>query len=120
MPVALTLRVAQDGPVMPKAEPGHPGMSVEERTVSYRFNDAWALLSFVSAYREAGAPSSSSSSARSQLLRFEFPMTAVSESARIATRDTRARVFIRLSVSPPGKRAPLAWPGVFPARVAAW
>ena len=120
MPVALTLRVAQDGPVMPKAEPGHPGMSVEERTVSYRFNDAWALLSFVSAYREAGAPASSSSAARSQLLRFEFPMTAVSESARIATRDTRARVFIRLSVSPPGKRAPLAWPGVFPARVAAW
>jgi len=120
MPVVLTLRVAQDGPVMPKAEPGHPGMSVEERTVSYRFNDAWALLSFVSAYREAGAPASSSSAARSQLLRFEFPMTAVSESARIATRDTRARVFIRLSVSPPGKRAPLAWPGVFPARVAAW
>lgn len=124
MPVALTLRVAQDGPVAPKAEPGHPGMSVEDRTVSYRFNDPWALLSLVAAYRDTDAPASA---ARSQLLRFEFPMAAVgaggggdTAAARIATRDSRARVFIRLSVSTPGKRAPLAWPGVFPVRMMAW
>lgn len=130
MPVTLTLRVAQDGPVIPKAEPGHPGMSVDERTVSVRFTDPWALFSFVSSYRETDA---GSAAARSQLLRFDFPMTAVGEAgrgavpvttagdaARIATRDSRAKVFIRVAVSAPGKRAPLAWPGVFPAKAMAW
>ena len=120
MPVALTLRVAQDGPVMPQAEPGHPGMSVDDRTVSYRFDDPWALFSFVSLYREADAPASA---ARSPLLRFEFPMTAIGAigaNARITTRDSRAKVFVRLTVSGPGKRTPLLWPGVFPAKVMAW
>ncbi|WP_226929298.1 type VI secretion system protein [Janthinobacterium aquaticum] len=117
MPVTLTLRVAQDGPVIPKAEAGHPGMSVEERTVSYRFTDPWSLLSFAGAYRDNDA---AASAARSQLLRFEFPMTAVGDGARIGTRDTRARVYVRLSVSAPGKRAPLAWPSVFPARIPTW
>jgi len=119
MPVALTLRVAQDGAVLPQAEAGHPGMTVDDRTVSYRFDDPWALLSLVSAYREADGPAAG---ARSQLLKLEFPMTATGDGARtaIATRDGRARVYVRLSVSAAGKRAPLLWPNVFPAKAPAW
>ncbi|WP_229212117.1 type VI secretion system protein [Duganella sp. BJB475] len=117
LPVVLTLRVAQDGPVVPKAEAGHPGMTVDERTVSYRFDDPWALFSLVSAYREAEA--APASGARSQLLKFEFPMSAVGD-GRIATRDSRAKVYVRLTVSAAGKRAPLVWPPVFPVKAPAW
>jgi type VI secretion system protein ImpL len=117
LPVVLTMRVAQDGPVIPKAEGGHPGMSVDERTISYRFEDPWALFSLVSAYREADA--APATGARSQLLKFEFPMTAIGD-GKIATRDTRAKVFIRLTVSAAGKRTPLVWPPVFPVKAPAW
>jgi len=116
LPVTLTLRLAQDGPVIPKAEAGHPGMKVDDRTVSYRFEDPWSLFTLVSAYREADAPASG---ARSQLLRLEFPLTTVGDKA-IATRESRAKVFVRLTVSAPGKRTPLVWPGVFPSRAPAW
>lgn len=117
LPVVLTLRLAQDGPVVPKAEAGHPGMAVDERTVSYRFDDPWALFSLVSAYREAEA--APVSGARSQLLKFEFPVSAVGD-GRIATRDSRAKVYVRLTVSAAGKRAPLVWPPVFPVKAPAW
>lgn len=117
LPVVLTLRLAQDGPVLPKPEAGHPGMAVDERTVSYRFDDPWALFSLVSAYREAEA--APVSGARAQLLKFEFPLSAVGD-GRIATRDSRAKVYVRLSVSAAGKRAPLVWPPVFPAKAPAW
>ncbi|MYM88565.1 hypothetical protein GTP91_15455 [Rugamonas sp. FT82W] len=119
LPVVLTLRVAQDGPAIPKAEAGHPGMAVDGRTVSYRFDDPWALFSFVSAYRETDAGSAAASGARSQLLKFEFPMSAVGD-GRIQTRDSRARVYVRLTVSAAGKRTPLAWPPVFPVKAPAW
>ncbi|MQA20336.1 hypothetical protein GEV01_12525 [Rugamonas sp. FT103W] len=117
LPVVLTLRVAQDGPVIPQAEAGHPGMAVDQRTVSYRFDDPWALFSLVSAYREADA--APATGARSQLLKFEFPMVAVGD-GRVATRDSRARVFVRLTVSAAGKRTPLVWPPVFPVKAPAW
>jgi len=119
LPLVLTLRVAQDGPAIPKAEPGHPGMAVDGRTVSYRFDDPWALFSFVSAYRETDAGSAAASGARSQLLKFEFPMSAVGD-GRIQTRDSRARVYVRLTVSAAGKRTPLVWPPVFPVKAPAW
>lgn len=118
MPIALSLRFAQDGRVAPKAEGGHPGMSVDDRTVNYRFDDPWALFSLVSAYRETEGAAASAS--RSQLLRFEFPVVGTGGDGTVATRDSRAQVFVRLTVSAAGKRAPLVWPGVFPAKVPGW
>jgi len=115
MPIVFSLRVAQDGPVIPKVDPGRPGMSVEERTVHYRFDDPWALLTFIGAQRDTDA-----ADARSQLLRFEFPQAISSDALGQAARQSRARVFLRLTVSAAGKRAPLAWPGAFPVRVPAW
>ena len=32
------------------------------------------------------------------------------------TNDNRARVYLRLTLSPPGKRTPLMWPGALPTR----
>lgn len=116
MPVTLALRLAQDGPLTPRPDPAQPGMAVDGRTVSYRFDDPWALLSFVAAHRE----SESGAGARSQLLKFEFPAALGGEAARLSSRDTRARVFVRIGVSAPGKRTMLAWPAAFPVRVPGW
>ncbi|RYE80170.1 MAG: hypothetical protein EOO80_04535, partial [Oxalobacteraceae bacterium] len=111
LPVVLTMRLAQDGPTVPKADAAQPDLAVDQRTVSYRFDDPWALLSFVSAHRDADA------GARAQLLRFEFPTAQLGEGGRVQVRDGRARVFVRLTLSAPGKRTALPWPGTFPAKM---
>jgi type VI secretion system protein ImpL len=118
LPVVLTLRVARDGPVAPKAESAQPGMAVEDRTVTFTFRDPWALYTLISAQREADVPGRAD--ARSQLLRFEFPLIGYAPEGKALPTESRARVFLRLSVSAPGKRAPLAWPGAFPTRAPEW
>lgn len=115
IPVTLSLRFARDGPVAPVAEAGHPGMTVDERTVSYRFDDPWALLSFISSYRQ----NETSAAARSQLLKFEFPLNEIGQNGILA-RAARARLFVRMTISPAGKRSPLIWPSVFPTKVPGW
>jgi type VI secretion system protein ImpL len=121
MPVVLSLRLARDGAAAPKADPGLPNMTVAERTVSYRFDDPWALFSFIGAYRDADiGGGGGAGDARSTLLRFEFPVVAVVGAGRPPGPESRARVFLRLNVSAPGKRAPLPWPAVFPVQVPLW
>jgi len=117
MQVALSLRLARDGAVVPRAEPGRPAMRVNDRTVVYRFDDPWALISFVNAHRESG---SLGDDARSPLLRFEFPLASAGTDLPLPRSEARARVFLRLRVSAPGKHAPLAWPTLFPAQVPLW
>ena len=115
MPVTLSLRFARDGAVVPRPEPGRPDMRVTERTVSYRFDDPWALLSFINAYRVGD----SGDDTKGTLLRFEFPLADGKAPASLAS-GSRARVFLRLRVSAPGKAAPLAWPAVFALQVPSW
>ncbi|MDN2710541.1 type VI secretion system protein [Janthinobacterium sp. SUN118] len=117
MAVLLSMRLARDGTGTPKADAGQPHMAVAERTVSYRFDDPWALFSFIGAYREEEAPGSDG---RAPLLRFEFPLANTDATGRVPAADSRARVFVRLAVSAPGKRTPLAWPAVFPVQAPAW
>jgi type VI secretion system protein ImpL len=119
LPIEVRLRLARDGPVAPQAEASQPALSIEEpREVRYRFSDPWALYSFIATQREP--ESASRTDARSQLLRFEFPLVATGVAGLAQTQEMRARVFLRLTVSPAGKRAPLAWPGGFPARAPEW
>jgi type VI secretion system protein ImpL len=117
MPVLLSLRLARDGAVAPVAEPGHPGLSVVDRTVNFRFDDPWALFTFINAYRDADAPGADG---RAPLLRFEFPLAASGPAAAVARPLAHARVFLRVRVSAPGKRTALAWPVAFPAQVPLW
>nr|WP_255429256.1 type VI secretion system protein [Ramlibacter albus] len=116
-PIVVTMRLARDGPVAPLADPAQPGLWVEDRTVMYRFSDLWSLYSFVASHREPDGPGRSD--AKSQLLKFEFPLYSGGEAMK-GTPDGRARVFMRVSISPAGKRAPLAWPGSFPTRAPDW
>ncbi|WP_235953652.1 type VI secretion system protein [Noviherbaspirillum galbum] len=117
MPITLTMRVARDGPVIPAADALQGDLSVEDRTVTYRFDDQWALLSLMAGHRDA---ESGSSDARAQLLKFEFPLVTNMANPGAQPRASRARVYVKLAVSPAGKRAPLAWPGSFPVRAPTW
>ena len=117
MPVLLSLRLARDGTVVPRAEPGRPDMRVVDRTVVFRFDDPWALISFINAYRDMGTPGDDG---LAPLLRFEFPLASAGTGLPPPRPEARARVFLRLRVSAPGKHAPLAWPALFPAQVPLW
>ena len=112
MPVLLSLRLARDAAVVPRIETGRPDMRVLERSVTFRFDDPWALFSFINTYRDADTPGEDG---RGQILRFEFPLVGSG-----AAPDSRARVFVRLRVSAPGKQVALAWPAVFPSQVPPW
>jgi type VI secretion system protein ImpL len=119
MPVEVRLRLARDGPVIPQPEPSQSALAVEDpREVRYRFSDPWALLSLVSSQREAQG--AARTDARAQLLRFDFPLAPAGVAASLAPEAARARVYLRLSISPVGKRAPLPWPGSFPVRAPEW
>ncbi|MDQ1919163.1 type VI secretion system protein [Massilia pseudoviolaceinigra] len=117
MPVLLSLRLARDGSGQPQAEPGHLNMSVTERTVNYRFGDPWALFSFIGAYRDSEVADGDQ---RGPLLRFDFPVLHTGAGVNVVPLAARTRVFLRLSVSAPGKRTPLAWPTVFLSHVPRW
>jgi type VI secretion system protein ImpL len=116
-PIVVSLRLARDGPVAPAPDPQQPGMWVEDRTVHYRFNDLWSLYSMIASHREPDGPGRSD--AKAQVLRFEFPIFSNGELLK-GLPDSRARVYLKLAVSPAGKRAPLAWPGSFPSKAPEW
>jgi type VI secretion system protein ImpL len=126
-PITLTLRLAKDGQVSPLADPRQPALSVDGKTVTLRFADAWSLFNLIGRQREAEARNDG----RSQLLRVEFPLQMDSTSpaknpsttapaamvaAAPGASESRAKVFLRLTLSPPGKRNPLIWPGPLPTR----
>lgn len=114
MPITLHWRLAKDGPAVPRLDLKQPSLSVADRSVALRYTDPWALMNLLGRHREAEAGSRTDS--RSQLLRFEFPLSLQAEQAGAPGSDSRARVFLRLTISPAGKRTPLAWPGAFPTR----
>jgi len=113
-PIALNWRFAKDGPVQPLADERQPALRIDNRGVTLRQADPWALLSLLAQYREAAG--GTRGDVRSQLLRFEFPLAVQAEAPGAGATETRARVYVRLTVSPAGKRTPLAWPGAFPTR----
>jgi type VI secretion system protein ImpL len=117
-PVTLTLRLAKDSPVLPVSDPGQAAMHVEGKAVVYRYADPWALLTMIQRHREA--ESATRSDTRAQLLRLEFPLAAASPEGRALGGDGRSRVYLRLALSPVGKKAPVAWPGLFPVRAPEW
>ena len=113
-PIVLTLRLAKDSPVYATADPQQSNMSTDGRTIVYRFADSWALLRLIQRQRDFDG--AGRSDGRAQLLRFEFPVTGGAEAAKGSPQVTRARVFLRLTVTPVGKRNALAWPVAFPIR----
>ncbi|HWS85721.1 MAG TPA: type VI secretion system protein [Pyrinomonadaceae bacterium] len=116
-PVRLTLRWANDSPVVP-ADPGaSPEFRARDRVVVFEYRDRWALLSMLT--RQRPAPSDFSPygvDAEASTLRFTIPTRATGNlynEQPDALRTSLARVFMRLTLAAPGAKEPLAWP--FPA-----
>ena len=118
MPVTLSLRFARNGRVLPQTDAAQPWMTVDDRTVNYRFADLWSLLSLLQVHRDTdGSPRGDQ---RMQLLKFEFPISTVNENPKLPPVESSARVYVRLGISPAGKRSPLVWPGTFPVSAPTW
>jgi type VI secretion system protein ImpL len=118
MPLVVSLRIAKDSPLRPKMDSKQMNMTVEDKTVTYRYTDPWALFSILGAYRETER--NARADGRSQLLRFEFPLTSQNDDGRNMANEAQARVFIRMGLSPAGKKTLLAWPLTFPTKAPDW
>ncbi len=118
-PISLNLRVAKDSPLIPKSDSSQPDLTVNDRLVTYSFNDPWALFSFMLTHVEPDRLNRPDS--RTQLLRFEFPMSAQPKNGiPSGGPDTKARVFVRFGLSPVGKKSLLNWPSSFPVKAPEW
>lgn len=114
MPVVLTLRLAKDSPVIALPDASQPNMSTDGKNVVYRFTDVWSLLRMLQRHKDADSTVRSDS--RGQLIRMEFPLSGTSEGVKASGQETRARVYLRWTLMPVGKRTPLNWPNSFPTR----
>ncbi|HVZ43843.1 MAG TPA: type VI secretion system protein [Ramlibacter sp.] len=117
-PITLTLRLAKDQPASPVADPNQPALQVEGKVVVFRWSDPWSLLTMIQRQREP--ETSSRVEPRAQLLRLEFPLAVAAPDGRGAPLDSRSRVYMRVTLSPVGKKTPVAWPGLFPVRAPEW
>jgi type VI secretion system protein ImpL len=117
-PVTLTLRMAKDSLTTPVADVNQGAMQVDGKAVVFRFTDPWALLTMIQRQREPD--SGARADGRSQLLRMEFPLSVASEDSKAPPLEARSRVYLRLTLSPVGKKSPLPWPGIFPVRAPEW
>jgi type VI secretion system protein ImpL len=113
------LRIAKDSPLIAGSDPQQHAMETDGQTVTYRYTDPWALLTFMQRHRDP--ESTPRQEGRSQLLKFEFPLRpqALNDVGLIPP-GGKARVYLRVTLTPAGKKTPLAWPAVFPSRAPEW
>ena len=110
MPLVLTLRWADNVAALPYSDGRDRYMSVNGRDVVFRYSEPWSLLRMLARQRVApGAP------VRYETLGFDIPLAlagTASASARGGTpaADERARVFLRMAVTPAQKKETLAYP----------
>jgi type VI secretion system protein ImpL len=131
--IQLSLRMAKDGQVTPLVDAKQPAMTVDGKTLILRYADGWSLFNLIGRQREVEARGDG----RSQLIKIEFPMQVetlppiggtsvlppatarvgqLAQSQNSEVPEKFAKVYLRLTLSPPGKRTPLAWPGTIPTR----
>lgn len=118
-PVLLTLRFAKDSPLIALGDPDQRALSADGKTLTWRFADPLALLTLIGRQRvpDPGLRADSTS----QVLRFEFPLgTASPADLSAAPKQARGRVFLRIALTPAGKKTPLPWPRSFPNRAPEW
>lgn len=108
-PVRLSLRFANDTALIPRTDPDNPHLEVSRKNVVFRFDGPWALLDMMQMLRVAEA-----SDARTTVLKFDIPVQ--NDIQETGVRPKPVRVFVSVTLSEPGKTAPLPWPAVFPER----
>ena len=118
-PVSLVLRFAKDSPLSAVADAQQRGYSTDGRTLTWQFSDPWALITFIN--RQRVADTSGRGERASQLLKIEFPLgTANPADLSLLPKQAHGRVYVRIALTPAGKKTPLPWPGSFPVRAPEW
>jgi type VI secretion system protein ImpL len=118
-PVSLTLRFAKDSPLASASDPQQRAYSTDGHTLTWTFGDPWALISFINRQRVPDTAARGGNS--SQLLKLEFPLAVVNAADEaLLPKQSRGQVFVRLVLSPAGKKTALPWPGSFPTRAPEW
>lgn len=119
MPVTLVLRFAKNSPLSAKNDPAQRNFTTDGETLTWQFSDPWALLSFISEQRVADTTVRASAGA--SLLKFEFPLaTSNAADTALVAKYPRGRVYLRVRLTPGGKKIPLAWPSSFPTHAPNW
>ena len=107
-PVRITLRFANDAPLSPRSSGASPYLSASRKTAVFSFDGPWALLDMVQLLRDPMVVEG-----RAATLKLDIPVQADKDGA---VRALPVRAFIAVTLSEPGKTAPLPWPGLFPER----
>jgi type VI secretion system protein ImpL len=108
-PVRISLRFANDAPIVPRADPDNPYLEVSRKNAVFRFEGAWALLDMLQLMR-----ANELSDTRNSLLKLEVPVQA--DERDPTSRARPVRVFVGITLSEPGKTTALTWPSHFPER----
>lgn len=108
-PVTLTLRWAKDSPLMPLLNIARPGVDLSGRTLTYAYNDSWALLSMLADHR---APITEFDQlVDPQPFTLMFQTEESGGGAPVHTDNSksiaRAKVFLGVTLFPPGKKESL-------------
>lgn len=111
-PVRISLRFADQSPLVPVASPALPWLTVQGRTANIRIDGPWAALDLVNLLRSAEV---STESGGGQALEIRIPLAPAGQQGSTATDE--AVVYITLALSEPGKTTPLRWPSGFPAKL---
>jgi len=114
-PIRVTLRFADDSPVLPVADPGQPDMVVNRRTVAFEFGDSWSLFRLLLSH-QANRGELDMAAQRPHLLSFYIP-TAPDKTLpqpKDAATGGLVRVYIQLTVIPPGAKEGVLVPLPFP------
>ena len=110
-PVRLTLRFANDAPLSPRSTTASPYLSASRKTAVFSFDGPWALLDMVQQLRDPMVVEG-----RAATLKLDIPVQSDKDGA---LRVVPVRAFVAVTLSEPGKTAPLPWPALFPERAPA-
>lgn len=110
-PVRLTLRWASESPRVPVSSSDAPNMTVRDRTVTFEYRNAWALLTALKQNRVQADDLPSFVDVEPFTLSLHVPtQILVPEQGAQAPPPTDARVFLRLSVLDPKSAQPVSIP----------
>ncbi len=116
-PVSLSLRWAKDSSVTPIPAKSEPRLRVEGRVAIFRYTDPWSLLALLARHHAppTAFPALLDPHPFTLLFKLATETTAIAGSTISPPVPKETRVFIRISVMPPGKKESLTLPA-FPIK----
>ncbi len=108
-PVSLTLRWAKNSPTTPYLSRAKAGVDLSDRTLTFNFNDNWALLNMLATHRAPLTEFDELQDPNPFTLMFQSDEAPVGpqNSSKSSMPDARARVFLGITLHAPGQQAEL-------------